>query len=45
MLSYNKVLTTVQSKIQTILSEDTPISDPKTLLKLVILLNLFVNIY
>lgn len=38
---YNKVLTTVQSKIQTILSEDTAINEAKTLLKLVILLNLF----
>lgn len=38
---YNKVLTSVQTKIKTVLSEDTVISDPKTLLKLVILLNLF----
>lgn len=37
---YNKVLTTVQSKIQTILSEDTTARDPETLLKLVVLLNL-----
>lgn len=37
---FNKVLTNVQSKIQTMLSEETAISDPKTLLKLVVLLNL-----
>lgn len=37
---YNKVLNTVQSKIQTILSEDTVVRDPETLLKLVVLLNL-----
>lgn len=37
---YNKVLTTVQSKIQTIISEDSPISDHETLIKLVVLLNL-----
>lgn len=37
---YNKVLTTVQSKIQTILSEDAAVRNPETLLKLVVLLNL-----
>ncbi|MGA9639360.1 RNA polymerase sigma factor [Flavobacterium sp.] len=37
---YNKVLTAVQSKVQLLLSEETTISDPKTILKLVVLLNL-----
>lgn len=37
---YNKVLTTVQTRLQLLLSEETAVSDPKTILKLVVLLNL-----